>query len=172
MEPSNRAGHHVLPPRMTKVRPDQHSPSRAPWHPSLRRNGKSTPTAQVSARACKWPTTPFAPALQNSTRAYSQLSSIYLRPKLLFQPEQDGQGSCRREMILADGAGALSFKRSDNGKPGHEIAAHSSKSVGAGSPTGMTAGGAAVRPYEGRPPNSRALQRWQAPPLAGFFRGQ
>ncbi|GJQ26290.1 MAG: 3-oxoacyl-ACP synthase [Phycisphaerae bacterium] len=74
---------------------------------------------------------------------YSQLSSIYLRSCYFKQSKMDKVHAALR-WILADGAGALVLTGGDHGKPDHEIIGTYVESVGAGRPSGMTAGGAAA----------------------------
>ncbi len=78
---------------------------------------------------------------QTALVCYSQLSSVYLRSCYFNQEKMDKVNAALR-WILADGAGAVVLKATQNGAPGHEILGTFVESVGAGRPAGMVAGGA------------------------------
>lgn len=78
---------------------------------------------------------------QTALVCYSQLSSVYLRSCYFNQEKMDKVHAALR-WILADGAGAVVLKASQNGAPGHDVLGTFVESVGAGRPAGMVAGGA------------------------------
>jgi 3-oxoacyl-[acyl-carrier-protein] synthase-3 len=78
---------------------------------------------------------------QSALVCYSQLSSVYLRSCYFNQEKMDKVHAALR-WILADGAGAVALRATQNGTPGREIIGTYVESVGAGRPPGMVAGGA------------------------------
>lgn len=74
---------------------------------------------------------------------YSQLSSIYLRSCYFNQEKMDKVNAALR-WILADGAGALVLRATEEDSPAHQILDTYVESVGGGRMPGMKAGGGAA----------------------------
>ncbi len=94
--------------------------------------GKSVQVAYDALRSGRY---------QTALVCYSQLSSVYLRSCYFNQEKMDKVNAALR-WILADGAGALVLKATQNGVQGREVLGTFVESVGAGRPAGMVAGGA------------------------------
>ena len=88
-----------------------------------------------------WPPCPVVKSADVALVCYSQLSSVYLRSCYFNQEKMDKVNAALR-WILADGAGAVILRATQNGTPGREVIGTFVESVGAGRPAGMVAGGA------------------------------